>query len=144
MSHWKNGRCLCFTFFLSSITRIISLTESPTSLYKRMQFLSSSVITQLVGRKRILEGDNNSWLWSTTKIVICHSFGKMSIDFRNTIVRQALHLHFQDILFHYSLDGSTIFSDCLPSQWQKKLRLPISSFFFFKRPFRIVKRFRFA
>ena len=49
-----------FTFFLSSITRIISLTENPTSLYKRMQFLLSSVITRLTERNHTLEGDNNS------------------------------------------------------------------------------------
>ena len=99
------------------------------------------MITRLARRNRILKGDNNSWLWSTTKIVTCHSFGKMSIDFRNTIVSQALHPHFKDILFHYSLDGSTIFSGCLPSRWQKKLRLPISPFFFLRTTFSNCKTF---
>ena len=144
MSHWKNGRCPYFTFFLSSITRIISLIESPDSLYKRMQFLSYSVITWLAGRNRTLEGDNNLWLWYTTKIMTCHSFGKMSIDFHDTIVSRALHPHFKDILFRCSLDGSTIFIGCLPSRWQKKLHLFVSQFFFSERPFQIVKPFWFA
>ena len=100
-----------------------------------MQFLSSSVITRLTGRNRTLKGDNNSWLWFTTKIVTCHSFRKMSINFRNTIVRRALHPHFKDFLFRYSLDESTIFSGCLPSRWQKKLHLPISPFFFLQMTF---------
>ena len=55
----KEGRCPYFTFFLNSIARIIFLNESPTSLYKKMQFLSSSVITRLARRNRVPEGDNN-------------------------------------------------------------------------------------
>ena len=60
---------------------------------------------------------------------------QMSIDFCNTIVRWALHPHFKDFLFHCFLDGSTIFSGCLPSRWQKKLRLLISPFFFLETTF---------
>ena len=100
-----------------------------------MQFSSSIVITRLVGRNRTSKGENKSWLWSTTNLVTCYSREKISNDFGKMILKWALHSHFKDFLFRCSLDGSIIFSGCLPYWWQKKSHLTISLFFFLNTTF---------